>query len=71
VYAKRKSIVEHPFGTIKRAWGYTYTLLKGIKKVTAEVALMFTCYNMRRAISIMGVVALVEALNNRRTIKTA
>jgi hypothetical protein len=71
VYPKRKSIVEHPFGTIKRAWGYTYTLLKGIKKVTAEVALMFTCYNMRRAISIMGVVALVEALNNRRTIKTA
>ncbi len=70
-YAKRKCIVEHHFGTIKRAWGYTYTLLKGIKKVTAEIALMFTCYNMRRAISIMGVVALVKALNNWKMIKTA
>ncbi len=71
VYAKRKCIVEHPFGTIKRAWGYTYTLLKGIKKVTGEVALMFTCYNMRRAMNIMGVVALVEALNNWKMTKTA
>jgi Transposase DDE domain len=64
VYARRKCIVEHPFGTIKRSWGYTYILLKGIKKVSAEMALIFTCYNMRRAISIMGVVGLVEALNN-------
>ena len=53
-YNKRKCVCEHPFGTVKRAWGYTYTLLKGIKKVTAEVALMFTCYNIRRAISISG-----------------
>jgi transposase len=63
VYARRKCIAEHPFGTIKRSWGYTYTLLKGIKKVSAEMALIFTCYNLRRAISIMGVVGLVEALN--------
>ena len=62
-YKKRKCVSEHPFGTVKRAWGYTYTLLKGIKKVTAEIALMFTCYNMRRAISIMGVVGLINAIN--------
>lgn len=60
---KRKCVSEHPFGTIKRAWGYTYTLLKGIKKVTAEIALIFTCYNMRRAITIMGVVGLVDKIN--------
>ena len=60
---KRKCVSEHPFGTIKRAWGYTYTLLKGIKKVTAEIALMFTCYNMRRAITMMGVVGLVDKIN--------
>lgn len=70
-YARRKCIVEHPFGTIKRAWGYTYTLLKGIEKVTAEIALMFTCYNIKRAVSIMGVVALVEALNNWKMTKMA
>jgi len=70
-YAKRKCIVEHPFGTVKRAWGYTYALLKGIQKITAEIALMFTCYNMRRAISIMGVVGLIKALNEWKTIKMA
>lgn len=26
-YRQRQSIVEHPFGTIKRQWGYSYTLL--------------------------------------------
>ena len=25
-YRERQSIVEHPFGTIKRQWGYSYTL---------------------------------------------
>ena len=27
-YKRRQSICEHPFGTIKRQWGYTYTLMK-------------------------------------------
>ena len=67
VYARRKCIAEHPYGTIKRAWGYTYTLLKGIKKAGAEMSLIFTCYNIRRAITIVGVVGLVEALNNQKT----
>ena len=66
VYARRKCIAEHPYGTIKRAWGYTYTLLKGIKKAGAEMSLIFTCYNIRRAITIVGVVGLVEALNNQK-----
>ena len=30
-YKRRQAIVEHPFGTIKRSWGYYYTLLKGKK----------------------------------------
>lgn len=62
-YQKRKCVSEHPFGTVKRAWGYSYTLLKGMKKVTGEISLIFTCYNMRRAITILGVVGLVAKLN--------
>lgn len=31
LYKQRQAIVEHAYGTIKRA--YTYTLLKGIEKV--------------------------------------
>ena len=40
-----------PFGTLKRGWGYSYTLLKGKKKVSGEFALIFTSYNLRRVLS--------------------
>ena len=32
-YRRRQAMVEHPFGTVKRHWGYNYTLLKGKEKV--------------------------------------
>jgi len=28
IYKKRQSIVEHPFGTIKRQWGFDHTIMK-------------------------------------------
>ncbi|SRR6266498_26475 len=59
---KRQQIVEHPFGTIKRGWGYSYTLLRSIKKVNGEVAIIFTMYNLRRVISILGVTELLSRL---------
>lgn len=62
IYKRRQAIVEHPFGTIKRSWGYYYTLLRGIEKVTAEFALVFTTYNMRRAVSILTVKTLINKL---------
>lgn len=62
LYKKRPQIIEHLFGTIKRSWGYTYTLLKGMKKVNGEVAIIFTMYNFRRAISILGVNELMNRL---------
>lgn len=61
-YRRRQQIVEHPFGTIKRAWGYTYTLLKGLEKVNGEFALIFTAYNIKRAVSLLGVNTLLEAI---------
>lgn len=33
---QRKCISEHPFGTIKRAMGAAYFLLKGMRKVSGE-----------------------------------
>jgi hypothetical protein len=62
LYKRRQALVEHPFGTIKRSWGYSYTLLKGIEKVTAEFAFVATSYNMRRAVSILGVNELIIKL---------
>ena len=61
-YRKRQEIVEHPYGTIKRAWGYTYTLLRGMKKVDGELGLIFFCYNLRRSMSILGVQGIIERL---------
>jgi transposase len=63
-YRKRQQIVEHPFGTIKRQWGYHYTLMKTKKKVEAEMSLIFTCYNLRRSMSIFGVKDLIKRLKS-------
>jgi transposase len=55
VYKKRQAIVEHPYGTIKRQWGFDHILTKkGIKRASADVGLMFMAYNMRRLINILG-----------------
>jgi len=59
---RRKEIVEHPFGTIKRSMDARYCLLRGIPKVTGEFALIFLAYNMKRAINILGVQPLVRYL---------
>jgi len=61
-YLQRQSIVEHPFGTIKRQWGYSYTLLKGLEKVGGEFDIICLCYNIRRSVSILGVIELIERL---------
>ena len=59
---KRKEIVEHPFGTIKRNWGYTYFLLKGTEKVQGEFSLICFAYNLKRVFNIVGVKELINAL---------
>lgn len=69
LYRERKKIIEHPFGTIKRNWGYNYTLLKTKQKVNGEMAMIFTVYNLRRAMSILGVNELISKLKARKTHK--
>jgi transposase-like protein len=61
VVKERKSIVEHPFGTIKRAMEAGYCLCKGKKKVSGEFALVFLAYNMKRVINILGTKNLLKA----------
>jgi len=54
-YRQRQAIVEHPYGTIKRQWGFSYILTKkGKKRASADVGLMFTAYNIRRLMNIVG-----------------
>ena len=51
-----------PFGTIKRWFGYTHFLLKGLEKVRCEWSLMTLAYNLKRVLNILGVEALIRAM---------
>lgn len=51
---RRKAIIQHIFGTLKKIWGYSALLLRGLTKVASEVALMNLTYNIRRVLNILG-----------------
>jgi hypothetical protein len=54
LYKRRQAIVEHPYGTIKRQWGFSYILTKkGISRASADVGFMFIAYNLRRIVNIL------------------
>lgn len=67
IYQQRQAIVEHPFGILKRQWNTSYTLLKRLDKVNGEFAIVFTCYNLRRAVSILSVKTLLDRLKLLKT----
>jgi transposase len=60
--ALRRSVVEHPIGTMKWMMGYPKFLLRGSIHVRAEFALAVLGYNLKRAIKIIGAQALLLAL---------
>jgi hypothetical protein len=54
IYQLRQQIVEHPYGTIKRQWGYDHTLIKrGIQRVSSDIGLIMASYNLRRLFNIL------------------
>lgn len=59
---QRMCLSEHPFGTIKRAMGATYFLLKGLRKVTGEFALFCLGYNIERAKNLLGFKKMIELM---------
>jgi transposase len=63
-YKRRQAICEHPFGTIKRHWGYTHTLVKGLEKVNGEMNLIMFCYNFMRTKNILGFDHMLQAIQN-------
>ena len=67
LFKKRGSIVEHPFGTIKRSLGWDHFLVRGKKKVQGENALIMFTYNFKRLLNLIGMVLfkkLLIALDN-------
>jgi transposase len=59
---QRKALVEHPFGTIKRALGYDHFLLKGLEKVRTEWSLIALAYNLKRVLNLVSLPKLLEAV---------
>src|SRR4051812_31289261 len=57
-----RETVEHPFGTLKMRMGATHFLMKRLPKVATEMALHVLAYNLTRAMNIMGVGALIAAM---------
>jgi len=58
---RRRALVEHPFGSIKQWMGQGAFLTRQLENVRGEFSLTALAYNMRRAINLVGVPALVAA----------
>jgi transposase len=58
----RKTLAEHPFGTIKRWFGYTHFLLKGLPKVQCEWSLTTLAYNLKRVLNLVSLEKLMAAV---------
>jgi hypothetical protein len=58
----RKTLAEHPFGTIKRHFGYTHFLLKGLAKVRCEWSLTTLVYNLKRVLNLVSFAKLMAAV---------
>ena len=62
IASQRKCIVEHPFGTVKQDMGVRQLLLRGIQKAEGELSLAFLAFNMKRALTIVGIQKLLAVL---------
>ena len=58
----RRCTVEHPFGTIKAWMGSTHFLTRRLKNVRSEMALNVLAYNIKRMVALLGVKALMRAM---------
>ncbi|WP_457749600.1 IS1182 family transposase [Sulfurimonas sp.] len=65
IYAQRQAIVEHPFGTIKRQWGFDHIITKkSIKRASADVGFIFIAYNLTRIMNIIGITKLMKIVTS-------
>ena len=58
----RRQTVEHPFGTLKAWMGATHFLTKTLPRVSTEMSLHVLAYNLKRAMQIVGIQPLMEAI---------
>ncbi len=61
---ERKTIVEHPYGTIKCMLGKIPIRLRGIEKVQIEIDIVTTAYNLRRLTNLETMENLIKRVTN-------
>jgi len=62
VMLARRSLVEHPFGTLKSWTSSNHFLTKRLSGVSTEVSLQILAYNMKRAINLVGTRKIMETI---------
>ena len=63
-YKRRQAIVEHPYGTIKRQWGFDHIMTKRkIECASSDIGLMMSAYNLRRLFNLLEFRDLAKYLN--------
>lgn len=62
IYEQRKQKVELPFAHVKHNMNMRQLLLRGVEKVKSEAFLCAIGYNVTRMITLLGVIALKEAI---------
>ena len=65
---QRATLVEHPFGTIKRWAGMDHFLMRGLDKCRGEFSLMTLGYNFKRVMNELGAAAFREHCLQKRRI---
>ena len=71
-YKLRQQLVEHPYGTIKRQWGFDHVMTKRyLERASADIGLIFTAYNLRRLMTIFSPSKLRELFKALKGLKQA
>jgi hypothetical protein len=58
---RRKGLVEHPFGTLKRGCDHGYLLMRGLEKVRTERSVPVLASKLRRVLNLIGRPRLIAA----------
>ena len=62
VMNRRRESVEHPFGSVKQWMGQGAFLTRRLENVRGEFSLTALAYNLRRAINLVGIPAMISAV---------
>ena len=61
IYRRRKELVEHPFGYIKKNIAFRQFSLRGRQGAQEEASIVATCFNLTRMIRLLGGVQIFVA----------